>query len=215
MVRDQTTAKPTLWWLEQRLTAVAARLVSALAVWGVVHWRREPRLTDEQRLEQLASLPPDMPLEALTGPLPWLRCSATRAPGSTRFDHQCVSKGSRLIIVAGTLDTRLASIIVHQIPAGPNLETWREDGTALRRARVCATSVGTTWCSSGQSGGPMQRRPSRSLGATSTVIFRCGNLCSAATDWVSRRAVKMTPGVLACGANAASIADETRPNGRP
>jgi len=90
----------------------------------VGHWLREPRLTDGQRLEQLASLPPDLPLEALTRALPWLRCSAATAQGSTRFDHQCVSQGSRRIIVAGTLDARLASIIVHQIPAGPNLETW-------------------------------------------------------------------------------------------
>ena len=124
MVMDETPAKPRPWWLEQPRTAVATLFVSALAVWGVAHWLRRPRLTDEQRLEQLGSLAPDVPLEALTRALPWLRCSATRAQGSTQFDHQCVSKGSRLIVVAGTLDARLASIIVHQIPGGPNLETW-------------------------------------------------------------------------------------------
>jgi hypothetical protein len=121
---NETTAKSTRWWPEHPLTAAAALGGSALAVWGVVHWLREPRLTDEQRLEQLASLPPDLPLEALTRSVPWLRCSAATAQGSTRFDHRCVSQGSRLMILAGTLDARLASIIVHQIPAGPNLETW-------------------------------------------------------------------------------------------
>jgi len=88
MVMDQVTPKSGLWRLGEPLTAVAALLALAFAVWGVVHWLREPRLTDEQRLDQLASLPPDMPLDALTRALPWLRCSATVAPDSTRFDHE-------------------------------------------------------------------------------------------------------------------------------
>src|SRR5260370_5871520 len=113
MVMDQATPKPSVWGRGKPLTAGVALFVSALAVWGVVHWLRELRLTDEQRLDQLAALPPDMPLEALTRALPWLRCSATIAPDSARFDHACVSRGNRGMIVAGTLASTLASTMVH------------------------------------------------------------------------------------------------------
>ena len=120
----QATPKPKPWWLKEPLTVVAVLFVSVLAVGSAVWGLRARRLTAEQRLDQLASLPPDMPLEALTRALPWLECTATTAQESTRFDHACVWKGSRIMVVAATLDTRLASIIVHQVPAGPNLETW-------------------------------------------------------------------------------------------
>jgi hypothetical protein len=98
--------------------------LAAVAAQRLVHWLRTPRLTAEQRLDQLAAVPADLPVDALGRNLPWLRCRVNLAQDSTRFDHECVWTGSRLVITAATLDAKLASIVVHQIPAGPNLETW-------------------------------------------------------------------------------------------